>query len=61
MICGNYQFVRSQRLIAIVRITFLFHRLLEIVTVSNSIAPVEDAAGGEADKSGHIFGNCYKI
>jgi hypothetical protein len=31
----------------------IIRRLLEIVTVSNSIAP-------KADKSEHIFGNCYK-
>lgn len=31
-------------------------RLTEIVSVRHSISPIEDIAGGEADKSEHIFG-----
>jgi len=36
-------------------------RLTEIVTERHSISPIENSAGGEADKSEHIFENSSKM
>jgi hypothetical protein len=55
-----FSLTRSNLLRQLPDLNEIIRRLLEIVAVNNSIAPVEDAAGGEADKSGHIISNCYK-
>ena len=41
--------------------TGIIQRPTEIVCMRHSISPMEDTAGGEADKSEYIYGNRYTL